>query len=61
MKPLHQFQNIYNPYSANPDWKQPSLHEEPKITDSVKPVDREMANIEAEKDEIILKPDLSGF
>ena len=61
MKPLHQFKNIYNPYSLNVGNEQPSLHEEAAITDAVKPVDRDIADIEAEKDEIILKPDLSGI
>ncbi len=61
MRPLHQFQHIYNPYTKNVDDSQPSLHEEPRITDSVKPIDKKLADIEAEKDELILKPDLSGI
>lgn len=61
MKPLHQYREIYNPYSNNVDWEQPSLYEEPDITKNVNPVDRELADIEAEEGEIILKPDMSGI
>lgn len=61
MKPLHQYKDIYNPYSTNVDWEQSSLYEEDKITQNVNPVDRELADIEAEKGEIILKPDMSGI
>lgn len=61
MKPLHQFKNIFNPYTNNVGNEQPSLHEEANITDSVKPIERKDADIEVEKDELILKPDLSGI
>lgn len=61
MKPLHQFKNIYNPYKGDYGKDQKSLKGPDEINDSVKPIDREDANIEAEKDEIILKPDLSGI
>lgn len=61
MSPLHQFKDIYNPYSTNVGNQQESLHQEAKITSTVKPVGRDMATIEAEKNEVILKPDLSGI
>lgn len=61
MKLLHQFNKLNNPYRSDIGNKQPSLYEEPEITGSVKPVDDDIANIEAEKNEIILKPDLSGL
>lgn len=61
MKLLHQFQHITNPYDSNVGNKQESLHQEDDITSAVKPVSRDMATIEAEKDEIIVKPDLSGI
>lgn len=60
-KPLHQFKHIYNPYNSDYNMEQPSLHEEANINASVKPIDRSKADIEAEKDEVILKPDLSGI
>ena len=61
MKLLHQFSHITNPYSANPNDKQQSLHAPEEITSAIKPIDRELANIEVEKNEIVLKPDLSGI
>lgn len=61
MKPLHQFKHIYNPYSVNVDNEQPSLYQEDTITDSVKPIPREDANIEVEEGEVLLKPDMSGL
>ena len=61
MSPLHQFKDIYNPYATSVGNQQESLHQEAEITSTVKSVGREMATIEAEKNEVILKPDLSGI
>lgn len=61
MKPLHQYSEIYNPYAAKYDKEHASLYQEDKITKNVNPIDRELADIEAEKGEIILKPDMSGI
>lgn len=53
----------YNPYVYFKDknWYITSNPEDDKITESVKPVDRDVANIEAEKGEYILKPGLTGI
>jgi hypothetical protein len=53
----------YNPYVyfKNKNWYITSNPEDDKITESVKPVDRDVANIEAEKGEYILKPGLTGI
>lgn len=53
----------YNPYVyfKNKNWYITSNPEDDKITESVKPVDRDVANIEAEKGEYIAKPGLTGL
>lgn len=53
----------YNPYVyfKNKNWYITSNPEDDKITESVKPVDEDVANIEAEKGEYIVKPGLTGL
>ena len=53
----------YNPYVyfKNKNWYITSNPEDDKITESVKPIDRDIANIEAEKGEYIVKPGLVGL
>lgn len=53
----------YNPYVyfKNKNWYITSNPEDEKITESVKPVDESVANIEAEKGEYIAKPGLTGL
>jgi len=53
----------YNPYVyfKNKNWYITSNPEDDKITESVKPIDREDANIEAEKGEYMVKPGLTGL
>lgn len=53
----------YNPYIYFKDknWYITSNPEDENITQSVKPIDRQDANIEAEKGEYIVKPGLSGL
>lgn len=41
--------------------KIPSAHKEEDITTGIKPIDREDANVEVEKGELVLKPDLSAI
>lgn len=53
----------YNPYIyfKNKNWYITSNPQDASITDSVKPIDRDAANIEAEKGEYIAKPGLTGL
>lgn len=53
----------YNPYVyfKNKNWYITSNPEDEAISESVKPVDRDVANIEAEKGEYIVKPGLTGL
>ena len=53
----------YNPYVyfKNKNWYITSNPEDQSITSSVKPIDRDAANIEAEKGEYIAKPGLTGL
>lgn len=53
----------YNPYVyfKNKNWYITSNPEDDKITGSVKPVDEDVANIEAEKGEYMTKPGLTGL
>lgn len=41
--------------------KIPSVHKQDDITTGIKPVDREKANVEVEKDEIVMKEDFSAL
>lgn len=58
----------YNPYSGSPGYANPfgninsqTITDEENINASVKPVDEEDANLEAEKGEILLKFDMGGI
>lgn len=53
----------YNPYVyfKNKNWYMTSNPEDEAITGSVKPVDEDVANIEAEKGEYMVKPGLTGL
>lgn len=53
----------YNPYVyfRNSNWYMSTNPQSPEITQSMKPVDEEVANIEAEKGELLVKPGLMGL
>lgn len=53
----------YNPYVyfKNKNWYITSNPEDASITGSMKPIDRDVANIEAEKGEYLAKPGLTGL
>lgn len=53
----------YNPYIyfKNKNWYITSNPQDEHITETIKPIDREDANIEAEKGEYMVKPGLMGF
>jgi len=53
----------YNPYIyfKNKNWYITSNPEDASITGSLKPIDRSVANIEAEKGEYLVKPGLTGL
>lgn len=53
----------YNPYIyfKNKKWYMTTNPEDMGVTQSMKPVDEDVANIEAEKGELLVKPDLMGL
>lgn len=53
---------VYNPYSPYmPAKERYDIQQSPDINASISPIEREDANLEAEKGEVVLKPDLSGI
>lgn len=58
-KALREIYNPYSPYMPYED--RYDIKQQPEINDAVGAVDRENATLEAEKGEVVVKPDLSGI
>lgn len=61
-KQFRALKEIYNPYSPYMPYEaRYDIQQQPDINSSIGAIDRKDANLEAEKGEVVVKPDLSGI